>query len=132
MVLKMFLMGKKLDSLKEEGMHAGASPDKFAFARILRKAETPQEKKLWRFLLTRPNGFKFRRQHPFKHYILDFYCHRAKLVIELDGRQHISNIRYDNDRTKIIEGYGLKVIRFENSEVDNSFGKIKEKIIEFL
>ncbi|HMB61669.1 MAG TPA: endonuclease domain-containing protein [Eudoraea sp.] len=125
-------MQKNRDLLKEEGMHAGAKADKFAYAKILRNTETPEEQKLWKFLQTRPNGFKFRRQHPFKHYILDFYCHAAKLVIELDGRQHKLNHEYDKDRTKIIESYRLKVIRFENSEVNNAFGKVREKIINFL
>lgn len=118
--------------LKEEGMHAGAKSDKFAFAVSLRKNQTPQEEKLWDFLKTKPKKFKFRRQHPFEQYILDFYCHRAKLVIELDGKQHKSNLDYDDDRTEIIENFGLKVIRFENSEVDDNFEAIKAKILEFL
>jgi very-short-patch-repair endonuclease len=87
---------------------------------------------LWDFLKIRPQGYKFRRQHPFKDYVLDFFCYRAKLVIELDGQQHKSNLEYDSDRTSIIESYGLKVIRFENDEIDNNFDKAKEKLIKFL
>lgn len=113
-------------------MHAGATPDKFAFTALLRENQTPQEGKLWNFLRTKPNGFKFRRQHSFEDYILDFYCHRAKLVIELDGKQHRSNMEYDDDRTAIIEEFGLKVIRFENAEIDSNFEAIKTKIVEFL
>lgn len=92
------------DLQNEDGMHAGAKADKFAFAKTLRDSQTPQERKLWEFLRFKPNGFKFRRQHPFGDYILDFYCHRSKLVIELDGPQHKSNLEYDNDRTKVILG----------------------------
>lgn len=123
-------MIKDKNSLKEEGMHAGAQSEKFAFAKFLRETETPQEKRLWVFLSTKPKGLKFRRQHPFKDYILDFYCHKAKLVIELDGHQHKSNSCYDEDRTKVIESYGLKVVRFENSELDNNFDRVIKEIIE--
>lgn len=125
-------MQKNKDLLKEEGMHAGAKADKFAFAKLLRDTKTPQEKKLWEFLRSKPIDFKFRRQHPFKYYILDFYCHRAKLVIELDGKQHASNKEYDNDRTLIISDFGLTVIRFDNDEVDNSFLEVKQKIVKYL
>ena len=125
-------MQKGKNLLKNEGMHAGAQADKFAFASILRKTQTPQEQKLWSFLRTKPKSLKFRRQHPFKDYILDFYCHGAMLVIELDSRQHRSNIEYDDDRTKVIESYGLKVIRFDNSEIDHSFRKVTRRILTFL
>ena len=62
------------------------------FAEKLRAKMTEPEKKLWDFLKTKPLGFKFRRQHPFSTYVLDFYCHRAQLAIEIDGKyvpQHI-------------------------------------------
>ena len=101
-------------------------------ANLLRKTQTPQEEKLWEFLKIKPHGFKFRRQHPFRDYILDFYCHRAKLVIELDGQGHKSNLEYDRDRTSILESYGLKVIRFENGEIDNNFDAATEKLIKSL
>ena len=120
--------GKAL--LKEEGMHADASAYKFAFASFLRTVETPQEKKLWNFLRTKPKGFKFRRQHPFKDYILDFYCHRAKLVIEVDGKQHKNNLEYDAQRTRVVESYGLELIRFENFEIDDHFEKVIEKVTQ--
>ncbi len=124
-------MKERKDLLKEEGMHAGAPADKFAFARILRNLETPQEKKLWNFLRTKPKDIKFRRQHPFKDYIFDFYCHKAKLVIEIDGHQHESNQQYDKDRTEIIQGYGLKVIRFENREIDDNFEIVIKKLMKY-
>ncbi|MEM1340437.1 MAG: endonuclease domain-containing protein [Bacteroidota bacterium] len=125
-------MTNRKDVLKDEGMHAGAKADTFAYAYILRQAQTPQEKKLWGFLRTKPKGLKFRRQYPFSHYVLDFYCHVARLVIELDGPQHKSNLEYDHDRTTSIEGYGLKVIRFENQEVDHNFSNVKKRILKLL
>lgn len=59
-------------------LHAGASPTIFKFAERLRRNMTDSEKKLWGFLKQKPNGFKFRRQHPFGIYILDFYCHQMQ------------------------------------------------------
>lgn len=125
-------MCSKNRSLEEEGMHAGAKADKFAYADLLRRTQAPQEEKLWEFLKVKPHGFKYRRQHPFNDYILDFYCHQAKFVIELDGKQHKSNLEYDNDRTSILESYGLKVIGFDNHKIDNNFSKTIEKLIKIL
>lgn len=123
---------KKKDLLRKEGMHAGASAEKYAFAQMLRESQTPQEEKLWVFLKTKPKGYKFRRQHPFGDYVLDFYCHKAKLVIELDGNQHKSNREYDDDRTKFISNYGLKVIRFDNIEIDENFDGVVKNIVKYL
>ncbi|MFT5891790.1 MAG: very-short-patch-repair endonuclease [Dokdonia sp.] len=117
-----------MDHLKNEGMHAGATPDKFAFANQLRSNLTPEEAKLWEYLKTRPFNFKFRRQHPFGDYILDFYCHKAKLVIEVDGKIHDYQKEYDNDRTDIIKEYGITVIRYTNKEVSTRFENIKKDI----
>ena len=72
-------------------------------------------------LKTKPNGFKFRRQHPLGIYIADFYCHKLKLVIELDGSIHDNEEIKLNDeiRQKLIEEDGLTVIRFKNEEILN-------------
>ncbi|MBV6449726.1 MAG: Glutamate mutase sigma subunit [Anaerolineales bacterium] len=91
--------------------------------RELRKNATDAEQFLWRILRNR--GFhdaKFRRQHPKAGFILDFYCHEAKLCVELDGSQHNEDdqIQYDEERTKILhEQHGIKVIRFWNSDILN-------------
>ena len=91
--------------------------------RELRKNSTEAEQLMWKILRNR--GFhdaKFRRQHPKAGFILDFYCHEAKLYIELDGSQHNEDeqIQYDEERTKILqEQQGIKVIRFWNSDVLN-------------
>jgi very-short-patch-repair endonuclease len=90
-------------------------------AKALRKNMTPQERKLWyEFLRTYP--VRFLRQKVIGRFVADFYCAKAKLVIELDGSQHYTeDVRYDEKRTKILEAYGLKVIRFYNGDVDRNF-----------
>ena len=91
-------------------------------ARRMRKNMTPQESKLWyQFLKKHPK--QFRRQKIFGSFIVDFYCASAKLVIELDGSQHYDEegLAYDAMRTKALEGYGLKVVRFSNLDIDKNF-----------
>ena len=90
------------------------------FARTLRKHMTPAEDILWRRLRgSRFHGAKFRRQVPFDRYVADFYCHAAKLVVELDGKQHDWFVDYDDGRTEVIENFGVRVLRFTNAEVCN-------------
>ena len=69
-------------------MHKGAQKPLFQMAREHRNKSTHAEEILWNYLKTKPLGIKFRRQHPFSIYILDFYCHSLKLVIEVDGSIH--------------------------------------------
>ena len=116
------------------GMHAGAKPEIFRFAEKLRENMTEEEKKLWEFLRLKPQGFKFRRQHPFSRYVLDFYCHKAKLAIEIDGMYHELSVQkqLDEARTKEIENYGIKEIRFSNKEVINQFEEVKSRILSQL
>ena len=87
-------------------------------ARELRKNMTLAEKKIWYGYL---KNFQARvyRQRPIDNFIVDFYCPKLKLVIEIDGDSHSSENaqKYDRERTEILEGYGLKVIRFNNEEV---------------
>jgi very-short-patch-repair endonuclease len=88
----------------------------------LRKGMTPQEKHLWYdFLKTYP--VHFYRQRPIYKFIADFYCSKAKLVIEIDGSQHYSEdgFEYDKLRSEIINKYGVEVIRFSNYDIDNNF-----------
>lgn len=123
-----------MSALKHLGMHAGAKPEIFIFARKLRVTMTPEEKILWEFLRLKPLGFKFRRQHPFSRYILDFYCHRARLSIELDGKYHNlpDQKTRDNLRTKTIQEFGVKEIRFTNEEVNEDIETVKITILSFL
>jgi very-short-patch-repair endonuclease len=110
-------------------------PELLTFAKQLRKDQTDAENLLWHLLRGRRFcGFKFRRQYPFGGYILDFYCHSAKLVIELDGGGHnVDQQRlYDVERTKVLEGAGLRVLRFWNDAVLNSFEDVLIEIYEKL
>jgi very-short-patch-repair endonuclease len=91
-------------------------------ARELRSRMTCAEKKLWHEYL-RNLPFPVLRQKPLDNYIVDFYCPRLKLVVEVDGKYHAGEhaMKYDAMRTAILEGYGLRVIRFSNRQVLNEF-----------
>ncbi len=98
-------------------------------ARMLRKSMTKEEKHLWYdFLRTYP--IKFSRQKVLGKYIVDFYCAKAKLVIELDGSQHYEEkgLAYDAERTAYLEKYDLSVIRIDNSEINKNFNNTCEYI----
>ena len=101
-------------------MFYGASIGTIRAASILRKNTTLAEKVLWKRLRNR-NLFqvKFRRQHPLDIFIVDFYCHELKLVIEIDGEVHYSEEakEYDSSRQSCLEQLGLTVMRFTNHEV---------------
>ena len=90
-------------------------------ARILRKQITPAERRMWNALRNRScGGYKFRRQYPIgKSFIADFYCAKAKLVIELDGSVHdLPEVQvYDTLRQDVIEDLGYHVLRFSNEDV---------------
>ena len=98
-------------------------------ARSLRKEMTPQELRLW---------YRFLRQHPVKiykqriigEYIVDFYCHRARLVIEIDGSQHYDpeGIAYDKERTAYLRSLSLQVIRFSNADINVRFPAVCQEI----
>ena len=88
--------------------------------RILRKNQTPEEKKIWDHLRNKQFlNLKFFRQYSIDYYIADFYCPKIKLVIELDGSQHFTEYskNYDKVRTEIFESLEIKVIRFRNFDV---------------
>ena len=98
-------------------------------ARNLRKNATPQEKHLWYDFLAK-HEIRFQRQKAIDHFIADFYCHQAKLIIEIDGSQHYTETGRQQDvfRTEILEGYDLKVIRFTNQQIDKNFQGVCEYI----
>ena len=91
-------------------------------ARILRRNMTRQEKHLWYDFL-RYYPVKIYKQRIIDNFIADFYCHNARLVIELDGSQHYTNQgkMHDEARTEILERYGIYVLRFPNKDVDDNF-----------
>ncbi|MBG1264023.1 endonuclease domain-containing protein [Nostoc commune] len=109
----------------------GTTPEIEAAAIQLRKKLTPAEKQLWQALRAgKLGGFKFRRQHPVGRFILDFYCPVCKLVIELDGAIHDNQTDYDADRTKYLETYDYKVLRFQNEEVMQQLDKVLYLILQ--
>ncbi|MBR6741747.1 MAG: endonuclease domain-containing protein [Clostridia bacterium] len=98
-------------------------------AKNLRKNATPQENHLWYDFLSKYK-VRFQRQKAIDNFIADFYCHTAKLVIEIDGTQHYTNKGNQKDafRTEILEGYNLKVIRFSNRQINTQFREVCEYI----
>jgi len=98
-------------------------------AKEMRRGLTPQERRLWYDFL-RNHPLRFRRQSVIYHYIVDFYCDRAKLVIEIDGSQHAQPDarEYDRIRTLTLESIELMVLRFTNAEVENDFAYVCEEI----
>jgi len=98
-------------------------------ARELRKNATPQENKLW-YQFLRRHPVKFRRQQQIGPYIADFYCPCAKLVIELDGGGHYQpdGVEYDRWRDAYMNGNGLKILRFTNTQIDKEFTAVCETI----
>ena len=127
--LNLFPVAKR--SLITTGYYLPYDPNLLEHARELRRQMTPSEKKLWYGFL---RGFQFRfiRQHPIDHYIVDFYCPKLKLIIEIDGDSHfsVSGKEYDEKRTQILEGYGLRELRFTNTEVMQSLEEVCKKVIE--
>lgn len=98
-------------------------------AKCLRRNMTRQEKHLWYdFLQHYP--VKIYKQRIIDNFIADFYCHKAKLVVEIDGSQHYTEkgMKSDEFCTEILEGYDLKVIRFTNEQIDTNFRGVCEYI----
>ena len=92
-------------------------------AKALRKNATRQENHLWYDFLSKYPLAKFQRQKAIDAFIVDFYCHKAKLIIEIDGAQHYTEkgMQKDEFRTEILEGYNLQVVRFTNYQIDTNF-----------
>jgi very-short-patch-repair endonuclease len=123
------------DNTVEFKMFFGASPKIFEFAKQLRKNETIAEKLLWeRLNKNQVLRLRFRRQHPLKYFIADFYCHKVKLVIELDGGIHNApkQFEYDQNRDYEMNELGLTILRFKNEEVLENIEIVVAKIIEVI
>jgi very-short-patch-repair endonuclease len=104
------------------------SPLKRELARQLRVRGTASERFLWRFLRGgRVAGLKFRRQRPLFGFIVDFYCARARLAIELDGPIHVAAV--DADRDLILLREGIRVLRFKNEELERDIGAVIRRIL---
>ena len=99
------------------------------FARQLRKNLTDAERRLWSALRYRQlGGWKFRRQAPIGPFVADFVCFERKLVIELDGAQHLEQLESDGDRSSWLVGQGFCVVRFPNHRVFEELDDVKEEI----
>ena len=98
-------------------------------ARSLRRNSTSAEQTLWQYLRhKRFKSLKFRRQYPIGPYIVDFVCLNKKLIIELDGSQHLKQVAYDTERTEYLEYLGFRVLRFWNNEVLNQLPSVLRMI----
>lgn len=121
--------------MKDNSMFYGAPPVIFGKAKTLRQTMTLAEKVLWmRINKKQLKGYRFRRQHPISNFIVDFYCHEAKLIIEVDGSVHDveEQKEYDMGREFELSQLGLRVIRFSNEEVINFTDGVVRKIEEML
>jgi very-short-patch-repair endonuclease len=122
-------MTARSPNLIKTGHYLPYDPELVERAKELRRNMTEAEQKLWYgYLRTlRP---RFLRQRPIDNFIVDFYCAEHKLVIEIEGEPHFGpqGEGRDNERTEILEGYGLRVMRFSNASVMESFGWVCETI----
>lgn len=116
-------------------MHRGAKPKLFQYARNHRDNPTNTEALLWEALRDKRLGnYKIRRQHPIGKYILDFYCHRKRLAIEIDGGYHFcaEQMQRDEIRTEVLKELGVTVIRFTNEAVEREFSLVLSEILAVL
>lgn len=107
------IIGQKITSTKHE------------VAKELRRNMTPEEKIIWQHLRSNClNGLHFRRQQIIDGFIVDFYCHAAELVVEVDGEIHDQQIEYDLERDKVISSRGLRLLRVKNEDVRNNLDEV--------
>src|SRR5688572_8423613 len=118
------------NSSKISGMFENANAKIFENAKNLRGNMTAAEMALWLHLRKGLNGGKFRRQHPIGKYVADFYCHKAKLVIEVDGSIHNDPeiALMDKDRENDLRAWGYFIIRFSNDQIFQSIEKVLQEI----
>ena len=107
--------------------------EKLQRAKELRREMTPAEKLLWQEVRAKKLGVRFRRQQVIQGFIVDFYCHKAGLVVEVDGDIHDLQKEEDERREKALSALGLRIVRFGNDEVVRNVsavvGKIKELVL---
>jgi len=123
-------MSKTRHPYHGNSMWQGAPPEGFAKAKYLRSNMTEAERVLWNKINRNQLGYKFRRQHPIQYFIVDFYCHQLKIIIEIDGEYHQETEQQEKDilRTQQLEDSGLKLYRFTNDEVIKDIEKVISKI----
>ena len=107
----------------------GTTPRVERAARALRRRLTPEEQALWNALRHRQlQGFRFRCQHPVGPFVLDFYSPALKLAVEVDGDVHQEQVEQDEFRTRHLEGYGYRVLRFRNEEIFSDLPSVLARI----
>jgi very-short-patch-repair endonuclease len=107
------------------------SREKLALAKEFRHTSTAAEKILWQSLRTEGlGGWHFRRQQILFGYIVDFYCHAASLIIEVDGEIHDHQQAADQKRGSILQEKGFQILRFRNLEIENNLNAVLSKILE--
>jgi very-short-patch-repair endonuclease len=114
-----------------QGRERGYTPLALKRAKTLRKNQTEHERKLWNYVRGhRFADFKLRRQQPMGHYIVDFVCHAAKLIIELDGEQHGEDAaqHHDATRARYLERSGYRILRFSNDD----FAKNTQVVLDYI
>ncbi|MDQ6842797.1 MAG: endonuclease domain-containing protein [Bacteroidota bacterium] len=136
------MKNKKLSNMNTEvplqglgvTMFYGSSPIIFANAKKLRNEPTPSEVIFWNLLKQHFFGVRFKRQHPISRYIADFYCHKFKLVIEIDGNVHLTEQAKNNDklRDEYMQSLNLKIVRFTNEEVCKNGESVVKKLKELI
>ena len=109
------------DTMNEEKVSRQVRERLIERARRMRAEPTPAEALLWKKLRNQQlEGLKFRRQHIIEYFIVDFYCPRTKLVIEIDGAVHDQQEEYDQEREKILQEWGYQVLRFKNEDIEKN------------
>lgn len=110
-------------------------PDLKDLRKTLRKNQTKAEKIIWKYLRNKQlKGFKFFRQYSIDFYVLDFYCPKLKLAIEIDGPYHLESqiLEHDEERQMDIESLDIKFLRFTNHEIYYDLDSVLEKIKKYL
>ncbi|MEO6637445.1 MAG: endonuclease domain-containing protein [Ginsengibacter sp.] len=118
----------------EGSMFYKSSPMTFANAKALRNKQTSAELIFWSLLKQNFPGIRFKRQHPISEYIADFYCHKFKLVIEIDGAVHLSEEAKINDKIRddYMQSLELRIIRFTNEEVCRNGEHVVKKLKDII
>ena len=101
-------------------------------SRKLRSEMSPPEVMLWQELRKRPDGFKFRRQHPAGEFVLDFYCAKAKLAVEIDGATHdnIESARRDANKSSFLRSRGIATTRIPARQVLEDIDPVVQRLVE--
>ncbi|QSV68739.1 MAG: DUF559 domain-containing protein [Aphanizomenon flos-aquae DEX188] len=121
----------KKDGLRNIVIGQKIQPVKLERAKEMRRQMTPAEKILWEHLrANRLHGLHFRRQQIIDGFIVDFYCHAASLVIEIDGKIHDQQIEYDLERDQVLTARGLRLLRIKNEEVINELDQVLVRIYQ--